>query len=405
MNTHTRRILIVDDDPLQVGLLRRQILRTGIAASVEGHTVAAAALASLAAADAPETLVMLDLNMPDTDGIVFLRRLAEAGFEGGVVLVSGENERIIETAARLAAAYCIDVLGSLVKPVPPSCLQAMLRRWQEGGRHARTASAPARGYTAVELARAIAQGQLLNHYQPKVDLRSGAFAGVEALVRWQHPEDGLVFPDAFIPGMEASGLIDELTRGVLLRAAADLRALRAEGLRIRLAINVSMDSLDRLAFPELVCAMLDEAGLAPAELILELTESRLGSDPVAALDILARLRLRQIGVSIDDFGTGHSSLRQLRDLPFDELKIDRGFVTGARKLPTRRAIFCGCLDMARELNIHSVAEGVEDRDDWEFVRASGCDQAQGYFISRPIPAAELPAWHARWQQRCGELIG
>jgi DNA-binding NtrC family response regulator len=142
MNTHTRRILIVDDDPLQVGLLRRQILRTGIAASVEGHTVAAAALASLAAADAPETLVMLDLNMPDTDGIVFLRRLAEAGFEGGVVLVSGENERIIETAARLAAAYCIDVLGSLVKPVPPSCLQAMLRRWQEGGRNARTASAP-----------------------------------------------------------------------------------------------------------------------------------------------------------------------------------------------------------------------------------------------------------------------
>ena len=128
MTTQRRRILIVDDDPLQVGLLGRQLANTGIAASIEGHTSTAAALASLATAIGPDTLVMLDLNMPETDGIVFLRQLAASGFSGSVVLVSGEDERIIETAARLAAAYRIDVLGSLVKPVPPSCLQAMLRR-------------------------------------------------------------------------------------------------------------------------------------------------------------------------------------------------------------------------------------------------------------------------------------
>ncbi|MGD9871575.1 MAG: EAL domain-containing protein [Thauera sp.] len=400
--THT--IVIVDDDPLQLKLLTHQLGNTGVEATIDGHISATAALEHVRTLSGRKPLIMLDLNMPEMDGIVFLRQLAERDFDGKVLLVSGEDERILETAERLATAYRIDVVGGLTKPVQPKMLAAMLERWVNTRPEGRHPTPPERGFEFIELVRAIQNDELLNHYQPKVDLHTGACVGIEALVRWQHPDHGLVFPDAFVAKIEECGLIDDMTRAVLLRAAADMRVLHGHGLRLRMGINVSMDNLHRLAFPEFVCAALDDASLSPTDLILEVTESRLGHDPVAALDILTRLRLRHIGVSIDDFGTGHSSLRQLRDLPFDELKIDRGFVTGARDQPVRKAIFSGCLDMARELRIHTVAEGVETRDDWDFVRASGCTQAQGYFISRPIPAAALPAWHADWLRRCEELI-
>ena len=177
------------------------------------------------------------------------------------------------------------------------------------------------------------------------------------------------------------------------------------GLEIPVAINVSMDNLAALDFPDVVARLANEAGVGLNTVVLEVTESRLMKDARGPLEILTRLRLKRIGLSIDDFGTGHSSLAQLRDIPFDELKLDRSFVGGAARDPALRAIIESTLVMAHQLDMKVVAEGVEDRCDWDFLRGLGCDVAQGYFIGRPMPATELPAWRAGWETRRCELAG
>jgi EAL domain-containing protein (putative c-di-GMP-specific phosphodiesterase class I)/ActR/RegA family two-component response regulator len=394
-------ILLLDDDAFQLKLLARQLANIW-EARLDLCTSGPAALACLADQTGAVELLFLDLNMPDMDGIEFIRHLVDHQYAGALVLVSGEDERILETAARLARAQHMNVIGHLTKPVQPEALRVLLERWRD--EPPALAGKTRKVYDPAELRRAIDGGELVNFYQPKVDVLSGALAGVETLVRWQHPADGLVFPDQFIGIAEQHGLIDDLTRVVLAGALAQARRWRDAGLSLRVAVNISMDNLARLDFPDFVLAEIVRHGLAPNDIILELTESRLMKNSSIPLDILTRLRLKKISLSIDDFGTGHSSLAQLRDIPFDELKIDYSFVHGAHHDATRRAIFSASLGMARQLRMKSVAEGVEDRADWDFLRAQDCDLAQGYFIARPMAAEDLPAWLAGWEVRCKELL-
>ena len=252
---------------------------------------------------------------------------------------------------------------------------------------------------------AIAAGQLENFYQPKVELSSGNVVGVETLVRWRHPVDGLVFPDQFIPLAEEHGLIDALTRTVLTAALQQTRRWQEAGVDLNVAVNVSMDNFSSLEFPDFIARSAEKAAVPVTNLILEITESRLMKNPLAALDIITRLRLKRIKLSIDDFGTGHSSLAQLRDLPFDELKIDRSFVHGACRHGDLRAIVEASLAMARKLGMKVVAEGPETREDWDFLQAAGCNMAQGYFIAKPMPASELQGWLSEWEStRRQELL-
>jgi len=215
----------------------------------------------------------------------------------------------------------------------------------------------------------------------------------------------MVYPDQFIGVAEAHGLIDDLTRVVLRNALAQARAWRDAGLALRVAVNLSMDNLSTPSFADFVAEQAAETGVAPADMVLEVTESRLMADLRAPLEIMTRLRLKRFRLSIDDFGTGHSSLVQLRDMPFDELKIDRSFVHRAHADMTLRAIFEASVKLARQLDMEIVAEGVEDRDDWDFLRHAQCDLAQGYFIARPMPAADLPGWMETWEGRRRELVG
>jgi EAL domain-containing protein (putative c-di-GMP-specific phosphodiesterase class I) len=196
---------------------------------------------------------------------------------------------------------------------------------------------------------------------------------------------------------ESQGLSTALTRQVLDLALAQLQHWQThDGLRPRMAVNVSMADLTQLDFPELVSDALDRHGLQPEDLVIEVTERQLMKDVRATLDVLARLRLRGVGLSIDDFGTGHASLAQLRDLPVDELKVDRGFVHGARQHATLRAILSASVDMAHALNLHVVAEGVEDAVDWGLVQEMGVWAVQGWFVARPMPGNALPSW---WRKR------
>lgn len=395
------KILVVDDEPFALRLITHQLGRLGFP-DVIAHDRATEALALLEHDALAADVVLLDLQMPEMDGVEFVRHLGMLRFPGSLILISAEDERIIETARKLARAHNLDVRGALHKPVKPDQLQALL------GDMPHPATRPARPiprhYAPARLLEAIKQGELFNVYQPQVELATGQVAGVETLVRWQHPEDGLVGPEHFIPLAEEHHLIDDLTRSMLGHALLQARAWTEAGLRLHVGVNISMDNLGALDFPDFVARALVTAGVPPEQLVLEVTESRLMTNALSALDILTRLRLKHIGLSIDDFGTGHSSLAQLRDIPFDELKLDKGFVHGAHHDHSNRAILEANLGMARQLGMRSVAEGVEDRADWDLLQRMRCDLAQGYFISRPMAGGEIPGWIAQWEPRRIELV-
>lgn len=393
--------LLIDDDPFALWWLAKQLEQCGHA-SVTSCESATEAIALLETHFETITLVFCDLQMPDVDGVQFVRHLARIGYRGDLVLVSGEEARILHTVERLAQAHQIRILGTLTKPVAPVQLQQVLDKTLSLSQ-ARRVRPAGHSYTPQELERAIANGELVNHYQPKVSLASGALVGVEALVRWHHPQDGLVLPDQFIGMAEDLGLIDALTHSVLAMALDQVRRWQEADLALQMAVNISMDNLAVLDFPDVVAQMAQQAGVSLTTLVLEVTESRLMRDLRAPLDILTRMRLKRITLSIDDFGTGHSSLAQLRDIPFDELKLDRTFVNGADKDPSLRAIVEATLAMAHQLGMKVVAEGVEDQADWDFLRALGCDVAQGYFITRPMLGHEIPLWHKRWQVHSQQL--
>lgn len=403
MNRASPRILLLDDEPFMLRLLAHMLAGLGHA-SVRCCDDGAAALATLAA-PAPPNLILLDLNMPQMDGIEFVRKLVEHHYHGSLVLVSGEDERMLQMAERLVQAHHIPVLGHLHKPVAIEALKVVLDQWRPPRP---VQAAKRRSYAAEELAAAIANDELVVHYQPKVEVGSGTVVGVEALVRWRHPRDGLVPPLLFIGLAERHGLIDALTRVVLSSALAQAGAWQRAGLKLRVAVNVSMRNLASVSFVDFVVDAAHAAAVAAEDIVLEVTESCLMHDQRAPLEILMRLRLKRFRLSIDDFGTGHSSLTQVHDIPFNELKIDRSFVHGAAQDETARAMMHASLGLGRQLGMEVVAEGVEDRADWNLVRAMGCDLAQGHYIARAMPAEAIAAWietwHAGWAIRCATPV-
>lgn len=397
-NASTLKILILDDDSFMLKLLTKTLAKQGYT-NVSAYDNGQDALKKLDHIETHPDLILLDLNMPDMDGIEFVRYLVDRQYHGDLILVSGEDERMLKTAEKLVHAHQIPMLGYLHKPVDADKLFAMVS--QSGIHNTDPSSDPKRKtYTAADLGKAIANHELVNYYQPKVSVSTGEIIGVETLVRWHHPKDGLISPDRFIAIAERCHLINDLTTVVLTEALQQAKIWQQNGLSIRVAINVSMDNLASLDFQDLVVNLVTQAGLSPQKIVLEVTESQvMGADARVPLEILSRLRLKRFHLSIDDFGTGHSSMAQLRDIPFDELKIDQGFVHRAWTDSTLRAIYDASLAMAKQLNMEVVAEGVEDQDDWKLLQETGCDLAQGNFVSKPLQANEFMNWITEWQKR------
>jgi diguanylate cyclase (GGDEF)-like protein/PAS domain S-box-containing protein len=241
----------------------------------------------------------------------------------------------------------------------------------------------------TEVRRAIADGQLVLHYQPKVSLADGAVRGVEALVRWQHPTRGLLSPAEFVPIVERTGLIHQLTLNVVDMAMAQARAWLSEGLDMQIAVNLSARSLHQLTLPGQIIDVLTRHDVPAANLRLEVTESALMADPDTARTVLTLLHERGIGLSIDDFGTGYSSMSYLKILPVDELKVDRSFVTDLLTSAEDAAIVRAAIDLGHNFGMTVVAEGVELLAARHALADMGCDAAQGYLFARPLPADEL----------------
>lgn len=244
----------------------------------------------------------------------------------------------------------------------------------------------------AELRRAIDQDELVLHYQPKADLGTGQVHAVEALVRWQHPQRGLLAPDTFIPMAEPTGLIQPLTAWVLEQACHQAAAWRNSGLLLAVAVNISPRSLLGGDLPGLVLQTLTATGLPARYLELEITETAVMADPAGATAVLQQLRTMGVRVSLDDFGAGYTSMAQLQALPVHALKIDRAFVTGMLAGTQDAAVAESLISLAHRLGLEVVAEGVETADVWDRLREFGCEQAQGYHIAKPMPAPQIGAW-------------
>ena len=381
--------LVVDDDPFILELIWEALNSCGVA-SIEKSSDAAQALERVWKQDVAFDLVVCDLNMPGVDGMEFLRYLSSSPFDGSVVLVSGEHERVLSTAQSLAQAHGLKVLGSLEKPVSFKAFEVILARGQEL-RQDQNAKGNS-DFKAEDIRTGLDNDEFFMEFQPKICLSTGQMVGVEALVRWMHPERGLVPPSEFVEIIENQEFVDEVTGVILSKAISEAGQWYLAGLNIKVSINVSAQALRRLDLPERIVSWANQWGFPLENLILEVTESQLMSDITSALEILGRLRLKRIGVSIDDFGTGYSTFEQLKRIPFTELKIDKSFVSGSAHNMAAKAILESNVVLARKLDMSIVAEGVETREDWDLVASLGIDMVQGFIVSGPLPADQVLEW-------------
>ena len=356
-------------------------------------TITTNAVEFMAAVNPEVTLMMVDLMMPAMDGVELLRWLGEQQCKAGILLMSGLDKRVLETAEILARSLGLAVVGRLQKPFRLTELEKILMSHAAIGATSISRQRSPIAVTANDLQRAIDRNEFVLHYQPQVDIATDRVVGLEALVRWQHPELGLIFPDSFIGRAESFGLIDQLGWLVVNRGLAEIpRFVLKDGSFSTLSLNVSAHSLTDLKFPDTYVALTEKYGVPPESTILEITESGLIENLSSALDILMRLRMKRVQLSIDDFGTGYSMMQQLQNVPATELKIDKSFVHEMQEKDGARVVVQKTIEIGHELGMKVLAEGVETAEQLEFLRANNCDLAQGYFFSRPLAVLDLLAW-------------
>jgi EAL domain-containing protein (putative c-di-GMP-specific phosphodiesterase class I) len=370
------RLLLVDDDPAIGRFIKR--VAEGLGFTLTSTTDPGDFLKS--ARTWYPTLIIMDLQMPGTDGVQLLRELAADQCTAPVILASGFDLRVLRTAQELGATRGLKMAGILEKPIDVDSLRELLTPFK----------AVSPDELSADLDHAIADDHLFLEYQPKLDLRHWRIAGVEALVRWRHPTRGIIQPDQFITLAEQTGLIHRLTDWVVLAALKQAASWHIEGLVLDIAVNISAQDLIQRDLPERLERYCRAAGVDPATMVLEITETGAMGQAVQMLDVLTRLRLKGFKLSLDDFGTGYSSLMQLQKMPFSEIKIDRGFVGSLPIDRGCRVIAKIIIDLARNLELESVAEGVEHDSALNWLAEIGCDIAQGYHLSRPVTADLVP---------------
>ena len=383
------KLLLVDDDYIMHRVMTVMLNDLGISGVLNAMS-GPAALEVLQDNRGSIDVVVCDLNMPEMDGVELIRHLAKMKYSGSLILTSGEDLRILKTVEKLSIEHDLHVLGVLEKPATPAKLSELLDSLDQIRQEGTMMLVDA--FSLAELKNAIDSDELDTYFQPKVEIASGQVVGIEALVRWNHPLKGLIKPDAFISMAEENGLIGDLTDIVCKKAIAYAQKLKALDHDLNIAINLSVDSLTNLEWPDRISSLIEQSGLEPSSISFEITESRLMEHLSVALDILSRLSLKRFNLSIDDFGTGYSSMEQLQRIPFTEFKIDRAFVHGAAREASARAILESSVLLAKKLDMKVVAEGVEDEQDWKLVTEVGCDQVQGYYVSRPLPFNHLLRW-------------
>lgn len=390
------KVFIVDDDRLTCNLLKTIVEPIFTQVEIFQHPDDFLTL-TLNAGD----IVLLDLMMPEMDGIEVIRHLAKQNCLANLILISGYDSGVLHSAETLAQSCGLNVTKTFTKPINTNELTLLLTTLSKNKtkkyfpeirindlKKERLEFIP----TEKDLRDAIENKQFVLYYQPQINMETQSVHGAEALIRWLHPEFGIIPPDKFITLAEKTGLIENLTEAVIQLAISQSVHWQKVNKAIRLSINISAQNITSLKLPEQLKKLVKQYELDPSMIVLELTESALMASEVTSLDILTRLRLKGFQLSIDDFGTGYSSLSQLHKIPFTELKIDQSFVANMKKEHESKAIVETCIMLAHKLNMEVVAEGVEDRETWDLLLAEGCDIAQGYYIAKPMPVHEFDQW-------------
>ncbi len=409
MNAESTNLYIVDDDIQICDLLK--------AYTCDEFNVIAqqSAKAFLNCPINDSDIVLLDLKMPDMDGVEVIRELANINKKCSLLIMSGYDEGVLHSSVQLAKEYGLNIITSFSKPIKFSYLMNILMRIKVLNTsnnsdvidtlpkvNSINNVTPDKAYvlrnaihfkpTLAELIDAIKQQHLVLYYQPQLSLQQKKVIGVEALVRWHHPEYGVIFPDQFIALAEQSGVIEQLTAQVITLAIEQLKLWNQQNLVLKISINISAQNITSFTLPDQLTRLVNENKVDPSMLMLEITESALMTELTTSLNILTRLRLKGFKLSIDDFGTGYSSLSQLHRVPFTELKIDRTFVSGMLKSTESKAIVDTCILLGHNLKMEVIAEGVEDQETLNLLQNMGCDNAQGYVISKPLPIAQFEKW-------------
>jgi EAL domain-containing protein (putative c-di-GMP-specific phosphodiesterase class I)/FixJ family two-component response regulator len=387
--------MVVEDHGFQRRMALRLLSELNVFEASEAAD-GASALRQLEARAAPVDVVMVDLDMPGMDGIEFIGHLAQRQLARSVLVVSALDPALLMTVQAMARAYGLYVLGAVEKPLTRDNLAQALRAFDE--RMIDAVADDEFEIGAAQIREAMDAGEIMPWFQPQAAFDNGKVVAVEALARWRRGDGRIVRPSRFMPVIEREGMVDALTDHMLSYACGWKRVWNRMGLPLNLSVNVSPRTLSDAGSADRYQQIVDEHGVDPAEVVLELTESSVMADAARGLSVLARLRLKGFGLSIDDFGTGYSSLAQLSQIPFTELKIDQGFVVGARDQPRKRAVIEASLELARKLDLDVVAEGVETLDEWQMLAEMRCGMAQGYLISAPVTGAELPGVVSRWRR-------
>lgn len=391
-----RRILILDDDP-DVGQTIQWIAES---LSFEAQFVTHAQEFFEKLVLLRPDVITIDLVMPELDGVEVMRMLAERACRARIIISSGMEARVLEAAQRSAAEHGLSIAGVIAKPISREALRSLIGKGSEPGQPASAEAESAQRdeltITEADLKQALERHEFVLAYQPKIECTSGAPAGFEALVRWKHPVHGVILPDFFIPLAEESGLIDALTEQIFDQSLAWFsHSLSQE--RLKLSLNISPKSLVDIHMADGLFALCRRYGVGPERVVLELTESSAMVDPTLSLDLMTRFRVKGFQLSIDDFGTGFSSMVQLVRLPFSEIKVDKSFVIQSQRSQEARTVIKSIVDLGHSLGLQVTAEGVEDEATFNYIKGLGCDLAQGYWISRPMWGNMARDWVLRRQ--------
>ena len=387
--------LVAEDHEFQRSMIVQMLENLGATGVYEAED-GRAAMEITRELDHPFDIIVTDIDMPGMDGLSFIRRLGEAGVGASLIVTSSLDRSLLDTIETMSAAYGMRLLGTIEKPLTQENLADLIAlHWRAKPNPERPAPGNA-VFTLDEILAGLRADEFEPFYQPKIELRTGRVKGAEALARWRHPRQGIVMPYAFIGSLEEGTEISELTWSMLAQGARDCRSWRDAGLDLDVSINLSGKQLADPGISDAITWQVAQQGLDPKHMILEITESAAITEVGRVLENLTRLRMKGFGLSIDDYGTGYSSMQQLTRIPFTELKIDQSFVMHAARQESSRLILESSLEMARKLNIVSVAEGVETQEDWNLLRQSDCDLAQGFHFARPMPSGELAEWVRNW---------